>query len=86
MKYTIKYKKSVEKDLRKLSQKDRSAVVRKIVSLGETPRPAYSIKLKGSVNLYRLRHGAYRIIYQIFDTTVMVVVVKVGHRKDVYKP
>ena len=83
--YTLWYKKSVEKDLRKLPKSQLQAIVRKIQALATDPRPVSSIKLQGSENLFRMRHADYRIIYQINDSEVTVLVIKVGHRREVYK-
>lgn len=84
-KYQITYKKSVDKDLRKLDKSARKIIVDKILSLASNPYPASSSKLHGASDLYRLRHADYRIIYQIKNSQLTVLVVKVGHRKDVYR-
>lgn len=84
-KYTIEYSKSVKKDLKKIDKSSLKAIVQKIYSLVEEPRLSGSIKLSGTRNLYRVRSGDYRIIYEIKDDVLVVLVVKVGHRKDVYK-
>ena len=60
-------------------------IVRKIQGLADNPRPAGVVKLSGEQQLYRLRHGDFRIIYEIRDDEVLVIIVKVGHRRDVYK-
>ena len=83
--YTILYKHSVEKDLRKLPQEVRSAVVRKIQALAHNSRPVGAVKLRGSEHLYRVRQADYRIVYQINDGELVVLVIKVGHRKEVYR-
>lgn len=84
-KYTIEYSKSVKKDLRKIDKSSLKAIVEKIYSLVEEPRINGSIKLSGTRNLYRVRSGDYRIIYEIKNDVLIVLVVKVGHRKDVYR-
>lgn len=84
-KYTIEYSKSVKKDLRKIDKSNLKVIVEKIYSLVEEPRNNGSIKLSGTRNLYRVRSGDYRIIYEIKDEVLIVLVVKIGHRKDVYK-
>lgn len=85
MLYLLTYKKSIEKELRKLPKSTRSLVIKKIQSLASQPQPLGAIKLQGSSNLYRQRQGDYRIIYSINDSTVTVLVIKVGHRRDVYE-
>ncbi len=83
-KYRIVFRKSVARDLRPLPAKDLRKILAIIESLSEEPRPSGIEKLSGQER-YRLRQGNYRIIYEINDIEVVVVVVKVGHRKDVYR-
>ena len=83
--YEIVYKKSVGKDLRKLPQAARTVIVKKILALAANPFPAASTKLRGTTSLYRLRHATYRIVYQVKDSELIVVVIKVGHRSKVYR-
>ena len=82
--YTIEYKKSVEKELRKLPSTQLKAIVAKIHALAINPHPEGSVKLRGSSDLFRIRHTDYRIIYQVQDHKLMLLVVKVGHRREVY--
>lgn len=82
--YRIMYKKSVGKELRKLDGTQLRALVRQIEALATDPRPAGCIRLQDSDGLYRVRQGDYRIIYGIRDEVLVVLVVKVGHRKEVY--
>ena len=83
--YRLLYKKSVDKDLRKLPSAIRKHVIKKIQELTTTPHPQESTKLKGSADLYRVRYTDYRIIYQINDNRLIILIIKVGHRKDVYR-
>jgi mRNA interferase RelE/StbE len=83
-KYKITFKKSVAKDLKSLPKSDIKRILSKIVSLSENPRRKGAIKLSGE-NLYRIRQGLYRIIYEIRENELVVQVIKVGHRSDVYK-
>lgn len=85
IKYQLTYKKSVDKDLRKLTIAVRKQIVKKIQTLAIEPRPSGSTKLRDSTDLYRLRHTDYRIIYQINDNKLIILIVKVGHRKEVYR-
>lgn len=64
---------------------DRTRVYERIRKLAANPRPDGSQKLKGSNNRYRIRQGDYRILYEIRDAVLIVTVVHVGHRKDVYR-
>lgn len=65
-------------------KKDRQRIVKRIEQLGDDPRPAGCQKLSGQ-NRYRIRQGQYRIVYGVEDDRLIVYVVKVGHRKDVYR-
>lgn len=83
-KYRLVFKKSVSKDLRLLSKRDIARILKCIRSLAEEPRPQGCEKLSGQER-YRVRQGVYRIIYEIQDDVLTVVVVKVGHRREVYR-
>lgn len=83
--YTIEYKKSVEKELRKLPLTQLKGVVAKIQALADNPHPDGSVKLRGSSDLFRARHADYRIIYQVQNEQLVVLVVKVGHRREIYR-
>jgi mRNA interferase RelE/StbE len=82
--YRILFKKSVAKDLRKIPQKDIQRILERIDSLTEDPRPTGAEKLSGD-DKYRIRQGTYRILYLIEDEIITVTIVKVGHRRDVYR-
>lgn len=84
-KYKLRIKKSAAKELEAISRKsDRRRVVSRIQSLADDPRPPVSKKLSGS-DRYRIRQGSYRIVYSVEDEELIVYVVKVGDRKDVYR-
>ncbi len=84
--YKVLIKRSAAKEIEAVGQKsDRQRIVTSIRSLVRDPRPAGCEKLSGSRDRYRLRVGRYRIVYSIGDTELIVVVVRVGHRKDVYR-
>ena len=82
--YRIVVKKSVSKDLKKIPKKDVRRILEAIESLAQDPRPPQSKKLSGQER-YRLRQGNYRILYSIEDEKLVVQVVKVGNRRDVYR-
>lgn len=82
--YSIFFKDSVRKDLDSIPGNDLKRIIERIGSLAENPRPTGSEKLSGQEK-YRLRQGNYRIIYSIQDTQLTVWVVKVGHRREVYR-
>jgi mRNA interferase RelE/StbE len=81
--YEVVFKRSVAKDLRGFPNKDVKLILQRIRSLAQDPRPAGCEKLSGEER-YRVRRGNYRIIYEIADSKLLVLVVKVGHRRDVY--
>ena len=83
-KYKLVFKKSVSKDLRALPKRDLARILKWFQSLAEEPRPQGCEKLSGQ-DRYRVRQGVYRIIYEIQDDRLTVVVVKVGHRRAVYR-
>lgn len=84
-KYELRIKKSAAKELEAVSRKaDRQRLVQQIQSLADNPRPPGCKKLSGS-NKYRIRQGNYRIVYSIEDDKLVVYVVKISDRKDVYK-
>ncbi|HEX9451078.1 MAG TPA: type II toxin-antitoxin system RelE/ParE family toxin [Burkholderiales bacterium] len=82
--YELKFKKSVARDLRAFPKQDVKRIMQRIRSLADDPRPAGCEKLSGQER-YRLRQGAYRIIYEIEDVRLTVLVVKVGHRREAYR-
>ncbi len=82
--YSIFFSSSVYKELKILSKTEQVKILKRINSLSVNPRPPGCKKLTGQ-NKYRIRHGDYRIIYTIIDNELIIWVVKVGHRKDVYR-
>ena len=82
--YRILIKPSAVKELEALPRKDRQRAASRIQGLARTPRPAGCEKLSGS-DRYRVRQGNYRIIYSIEDVELVVLVVRIGHRRDVYR-
>ena len=84
-KYRILIKTSAAKELENVrTQKDRRRIVKRIISLADDPRPRGSEKLSGQ-DRYRVRQGNYRIIYSIEDEKLIVHIIKIGNRKDVYR-
>ena len=77
-------KPSAGKEIEAVPKQDRRRIVAKITSLSRNPRPPGCEKLSGH-DQYRLRQGNYRILYEIQDLDLVVLVVKVGHRRDVYR-
>ena len=83
-KYKITFKKSVSKDFRTIPNQDVKKILDKIEDLSENPRAEGCIKLSGQEH-YRVRQGLYRIVYEIRDEVLVVNVIKVAHRSNVYK-
>jgi mRNA interferase RelE/StbE len=82
--YKIFYMPSTEKDFRRIPKTEQTKIIKRIDSLAVNPRPPGCEKLTVQ-NKYRIRQGDYRIIYTIIDNELIVWVVKVGHRKDIYR-
>ena len=82
--YNVVITKSAAKELEGVPTKDRRRLVARIWALAEDPRPPGSEKLAGDEK-YRVRQGDYRILYQIADADLIVTVVRIGHRRDVYR-
>ena len=82
--YRLLIKSSAGKDIEALPKKDRRRIVAKIRSLSSDPKPPGCEKLSGR-DQYRLRQGNYRVLYGIQDLDLIVVVVKVGHRREIYR-
>ena len=82
--YKIYFKRSVEKDLSSIPSKDVQRIMNRIEQLATNPRPPECEKLTGE-NRYRLRQGRYRILYSLQDKDLTIWIVKVAHRKDVYR-
>ena len=83
-KFEVVFRQSVAKDLRMVPKKDVRKILNRIEKLGLDPRPPGVEKLSGQEK-YRIRQGHYRILYEIRDAVLIVVVVKIGHRRDVYR-
>ena len=81
--YKINFKTSVAKDLRTITNQDVKKILNKIEAISENPRAEGCIKLSGQEN-YRARQGLYRIVYEIRDEVLIVNVIKVAHRSNVY--
>ena len=82
--YRVYFRASVEKDFASIPKSDLKKILQRIKTLAEDPRPPGCEKLTGQER-YRIRQGRYRIIYSIQDKELTVWVVKVGHRKDIYR-
>jgi mRNA interferase RelE/StbE len=83
-KYEILIRPSVKKDVKNIPKADLQRIMERISNLQDDPRPRGCVKLSG-LDYYRIRQGDYRIVYEIEDARLIVIIVKVGNRKDVYR-
>jgi mRNA interferase RelE/StbE len=83
--YRIEFKKSARKELDRLHAPEFQRISDAIDELENTPHPIGSKKLKGSESKYRIRVDDFRIIYEVKNTILVIFVIKVGHRKDIYR-
>jgi len=83
-KYKLQIKPSAAKELKRLPKTDLQKVIKKIQSLSSDPRPVGCEKLSGEEK-YRIRQGNYRVVYSIEDDKLIIFIVKIGHRRDIYK-
>ena len=84
--YSVFIKKSAVKELERVAgKKVRQRIVERISALGSEPRPAGVEKLSGTAEKYRVRQGDFRIVFEIDDVEATVTIVKIGHRKEVYR-
>ena len=83
--YSIEFRPSVLKEIRRFPKRDLVRIKKRIDDLArQLPDPA-TTKMKGNTPFHKIRSGDYRIIYEIQDDKLIILVVKIGHRKDVYK-
>jgi mRNA interferase RelE/StbE len=85
MKYQIYILNNPSRSIKKLPLSVQNDLRKTIRNLAENPRPQGVKKLSGNENLYRIRKGDYRIIYQIEDDVLLIIIVLVGHRKEIYR-
>jgi len=83
--YKIEVKKSAAKDLKKIPKADRKRIVDKIDSLAENPPLKETTKMKGNNPFHKIRVGDYRIVYEIQEDVLLILIIKIGHRKDIYR-
>ncbi|MCQ1536137.1 type II toxin-antitoxin system RelE/ParE family toxin [Methanosarcina sp. KYL-1] len=83
--YSVVFRKSVEKDLKKLPEERIPQILEKIAELADTPIPHDAKKLTGSEHLYRIRAGDYRIVYEVLHETKCITIFYIRHRRSVYR-
>ena len=85
MPYVVEIDTKAAKEIRALPRLDQQRIISRIQALSGDPRPPASVKLSGASGLWRIRDGVNRVIYQIQDDRLLITVVRVGHRRDVYR-
>ncbi len=83
--YEITFTATAIKALKKIPKTEQKRIIKAIQKLANNPRSAGTKKLQAETDLYRIRIGQYRVIYSIDDGNITLLVVKIGHRKDIYK-
>ena len=83
--YAVIAKPSVDKALLRLPENIQQRIVVAMDELALNPRPPGCVKLAGDDNLWRIRVGDYRVVYEIHDRRLLILVVRIGHRKDIYR-
>jgi len=84
--YQVEFTRPAAKEVAALSRDVQERIILRVTALSENPRPHGVQKLEGQTDLYRIRVGSYRVIYAIVDERLIVTVVRIADRKDVYRP
>jgi len=82
--YTVEILRSAQKQLSKIGQQQQKRIIESVHNLAENPRPQGSKKLSGRP-AWRIRIGSYRLIYEIHDEKLIVLVIAIGHRREIYR-
>ncbi len=85
MYYTIEFKPSAARELSKIPRPEQIRIAHRIDALAIDPYPHGVEKIKGGENIFRFRVGDYRVVYSVENKQLLILVVKVGHRRDVYR-
>ena len=85
MSYRVQFTSSAARQGDRLADEVHARLDRKILQLQVNPRPTGVVKLAGGDDLYRVRVGNYRIIYRVHDDILLILVIKIGHRRDAYR-
>ncbi|MDF1594428.1 MAG: type II toxin-antitoxin system RelE/ParE family toxin [Desulfobacterales bacterium] len=85
MKYKVEFKRSAAKALKSIPKSDQKRIAAKIDSMAENLPNPNTTKLKGSNPFHKVRIGNYRIVYEIQDDILLILIVKIGHRKEIYR-
>jgi mRNA interferase RelE/StbE len=85
MAYTIQFRPSVWKDIKRFPKRDLVKIKKRIEELSVNLPDLSSTKMRGNNTFHKIRSGDYRIVYQIHDDKLIILIIKIGHRKDIYK-
>ncbi len=85
MRYSVEFRPSVPKSLKRFPKRDLVRIKKKIEDLADNLPDQNTTRMKGNNSFHKVRFGNYRIIYEIYDDKLVILIIKVGHRKDVYK-
>lgn len=85
MKYKVEFKRSAAKALKSIPRSDQKRIAANIDSLAENLPDPTTTKMKGNNPFHKVRIGNYRIVYEIQDDVLLILIVKIGHRKDIYR-
>lgn len=85
MAYHIEFRPAAVRDLRRIPNPFKARLMTAVAALGLTPRPPGCVRLAGGDGFLRIRVGDYRVIYRVEDRRLLVLVVRLGHRKDIYR-
>ena len=83
--YEIEIGRTAEKQLKNLSERDQLRVFRAVLALAEEPYPRGTRKLSGYDDVFRIRVGRFRVLYSVVKNRLVILILKIGHRKDVYR-
>jgi len=83
--FEIEISRTAEKQLKKLPEKDQLRLVRAMLALSEEPHPRGSRKISGYDDVFRIRVGRFRVLYSVSERKLIILILKIGHRKDVYR-
>ena len=83
--YEVEISRTAEKQLKALPAEDQVRVARTVLALAEEPHPRGSRKLSGYDDVFRVRVGRFRVLYSILEKRLVILILKIGHRKDVYR-
>jgi mRNA interferase RelE/StbE len=85
MPYTVEFSRNARRELQRLPEDIQARIWDAVVQLEHNPRTRLVEKLKGAANLYRYRVGTYRIVYEVHDDTLIVMLIRIRHRREVYR-